>query len=141
MPSSITATSAPCRSSNNESGRPRWLFKLPAFFTTLKRDPISSAMVSFVVVFPALPVMATTFAPDSRRTNFARSCSARVVSATSITNASLSSPSVTGRLTTSPAARRFAAAAAKSCPSRLATIAKNRSPVASVLESIENPVT
>ena len=114
MPSSITATSAPCRSSNKESGRPRWLFKFPAFFTTRKRDPISSAMVSFVVVLPALPVIATTLACDSRRTYFARSCSARVVSATSITNASLSSPSATGRLTTSPAARRLDAASAKS---------------------------
>ena len=44
----------------------------------------NSAVSSFVVVFPALPVMATTFAPDRRRTSRARSCSARVVSPTSI---------------------------------------------------------
>ena len=34
MPSSITATSAPCRSSSSDSGSPRWLFRLPLFFTT-----------------------------------------------------------------------------------------------------------
>jgi hypothetical protein len=94
-----------------------------------------------VVVLPALPVMATTVAPDSRLTKRASSCKAAVVSATSTTNDSFSSPSDTGRLTTSPAARRRDAAAAKSCPSRRATIAKNRSPAASVRESIEKPVT
>ena len=44
--------------------------------------PRNSAVISLVVVFPALPVIATTFVPDRRRTSRAIDCSARVVSAT-----------------------------------------------------------
>ncbi len=39
-------------------------------------------MISFVVVLPALPVIATTCVPEARRTCRASRCSARVVSST-----------------------------------------------------------
>ena len=42
-------------------------------------------VTSFVVVLPALPVMATTFVPDARRTACASACSAAIVSSTSMT--------------------------------------------------------
>ena len=45
-----------------------WLLKLPRLRITRYRDASSSAVTSFVVVFPALPVIATTFVPDSIRT-------------------------------------------------------------------------
>ena len=43
-----------------------------------------SAAISFVVDFPALPVTATTAAPESRRTRLASACSAAIVSGTTI---------------------------------------------------------
>src|SRR5688572_1790851 len=62
-----------------------WLFRFPLFFTTRNRPDRNSAIASFVVVLPALPVIATTFVPLAFRTACARSCNAFVVSATSIT--------------------------------------------------------
>ena len=64
------------RSSRSESGRPIWLFRFPLFLKTGKRADRNSATTSLVVVLPALPVIATTFAPERRRTSRARSCSA-----------------------------------------------------------------
>ena len=81
MPSSTTATSGRDRSSSSESGRPMWLFRFPLFRNTRYRAERNSAATSFVVVLPALPVIATTLAPERRRTSRATSCSARVVSA------------------------------------------------------------
>ena len=62
-----------------------WLFRFPLFFTTRYRVANISAMVSFVVVLPALPVIAINRVSAANRTACARSCSARSVSATSIT--------------------------------------------------------
>ena len=61
-----------------------WLFRFPLFRKTRYRVERNSAAISFVVVLPALPVMATTRAPDRRRTSRAMSCSPRVVSSTSM---------------------------------------------------------
>ena len=44
-----------------------WLFKFPALRYTVYRADRNSAVASFVDVLPALPVMATTDAPDNRR--------------------------------------------------------------------------
>ena len=60
---------AACRSSSSDSGRPMWLFKFPLLRNTRYRAARNSAVTSFVVVLPALPVIATTFAPDRRRTS------------------------------------------------------------------------
>ena len=95
IPSSITATSGLARSCISDSGRPMWLFRFPLFFTTRKRVASSSAIVSFVVVLPALPVIAITRVSAASRTACARSCSARNVSATSMTP--LPSPRVDDR--------------------------------------------
>ena len=65
MPSSITAISGRCLSSISDSGSPMWLFKFPRLRTTRYRVARNSAVTSFVVVLPALPVIATTFVPDS----------------------------------------------------------------------------
>ena len=59
----MTATSGRSRSCISESGSPIWLFKFPLFLTTRKRPERNSAIASFVVVFPALPVIATTLVP------------------------------------------------------------------------------
>ena len=53
-----------------------WLLKFPRLRTTRYRAARNSAVTSLVVVLPALPVIATTFVPDSRRIACARSCSA-----------------------------------------------------------------
>ena len=42
-----------------------WLLRLPLFRNTRYRAASSSAVTSFVVVLPALPVIATTLAPDA----------------------------------------------------------------------------
>ena len=80
------------RSSRSDRGRPIWLFRLPLFRNTSKRADRNSATTSLVVVLPALPVIATTLAPDRRRTSRARSCSARVVSSTSMSRAGIAIP-------------------------------------------------
>ncbi len=68
IPSSTTANSGAVCSSNSDSGRPRWLFRLPRLRNVVKRRASSVAEISLVVVLPALPVMATTVddgaAPD-----------------------------------------------------------------------------
>ena len=46
-----------------------WLFRLPEDRITRCRRPRNAAVTSFVVVLPALPVTATTRAPDRRRTH------------------------------------------------------------------------
>ena len=61
---------------------PIWLLRLPLFRNTRYLAPRNSAVISLVVVFPALPVIATTFVPDRRLTSRAIDRSARVVSAT-----------------------------------------------------------
>ena len=86
IPSSTTAICGRLRSCRSDSGRPIWLFRLPWFLNTGKHADRNSATISLVVVLPALPVIATTVAPDRRRTSRARSCSARVVSSTSMTS-------------------------------------------------------
>ena len=68
IPSSTTAISGRCLSSISDSGSPMWLLKFPRLRITRYRVARNSAVTSFVVVFPALPVIATTFVPDSRRT-------------------------------------------------------------------------
>ena len=73
------------RSSSSESGRPMWLFRVP--LVPKHRDiarPGTPRSSSFVVVLPALPVIATTFAPERRRTSRAPVLQRRVVSSTSI---------------------------------------------------------
>src|SRR5438105_1046446 len=72
----------------SDSGRPMWLFKLPRFRITRYFAPRNSAVTSFVVVLPALPVMATTFVPDACRVERASACNARVVSSTTMTTGS-----------------------------------------------------
>ena len=85
MPSSNTATSGAWRSWIIDSGRPMWLFRLPLFFTTLKLGSSALAVSSFVVVFPALPVIATTRVVTARRIARASACSACSGSSTTIT--------------------------------------------------------
>src|SRR3954471_7387648 len=146
MPSSTTATSGIDRSSRSESGRPRSLFKLPFFRNTRKRLPRNSAATSFVVVFPALPVIATTFVPDRRRTSRAISCNPVVVFATLTRTdrppapAAWRAASILDCSTTAPRAPRAIAAPMNSCPSnRSPRIATNSSPLPIDRESIDRP--
>ena len=62
-----------------------WLFRLPLFFTTVKVGSSAPAVSSFVVVLPALPVIATTRVVTARRIARASACSARSGSSTTIT--------------------------------------------------------
>ena len=61
------------------------IVEVPLVLHHPNRAERSSAIASFVVVFPALPVMATTRAPLARRTACPRRCKAIVVSSTSMT--------------------------------------------------------
>ena len=85
MPSSITATSGRSAAASATAAVRCGCSNCPLFFTTVKRVPSSAAIASFVVVLPALPVMATTRVPAACRTACASACSARSVSSTSIT--------------------------------------------------------
>jgi hypothetical protein len=62
-----------------------WLLRLPRLRNTLNCVESRSAVISFVLVLPALPVIATTLAPDRRRTSSASDWSAVSVSRTRIT--------------------------------------------------------
>ena len=134
---------AAARSSSSESGRPMWLLRFPLFLKTRWRDARNSAATSLVVVLPALPVIATTRAPDRRRTSRATSCSARVVSSTRITTAAGRLVCVRRQVARRPPphrAPRASASATKSWPSnRSPAIATKQSPAASVRESIDDP--
>ena len=68
MPSSTTAISGRVVNSMSASGSPMWLFQFPRLRITRYLAAKNSAVTSFVVVFPALPVMATTLVPESIRT-------------------------------------------------------------------------
>ena len=68
IPNSTTATSGSSPSSMSDSGNPMWLFRLPRLRNTSYRVASNAAVSSFVVVFPTLPVIAMTRAPERRRT-------------------------------------------------------------------------
>ena len=143
IPSSTTAISGRVVNSISDSGNPMWLFRFPRLRTTRYLAARNSAVISFVVVFPALPVMATTLVPDSIRTACASAWSAAVVSSTSMTTAGVpparERPRRRGR--TSPAAPASIAACAKSAPSRRSPrMPMYNSPGASVRVSIDTPV-
>ena len=79
----------------------------------------NAAVISLVVVLPALPVIATTRAPDFRRTSRARSWSAAGGRRPpAITAAGASAAASTGSLTTTTDAPRGRPRPTKSCPSR-----------------------
>ena len=69
MPISRTAARASSGTRRIESGSPTWLFRLPSVLATENSVASSAAIVSFVVVFPALPVTAITVPPHSLRDN------------------------------------------------------------------------
>ena len=146
IPSSTTAMSGRLRSSISDSGRPMWLFRFPRLRTTRYCDARNAPVTSLVVVLPALPVIATTLVPDSRRTVRASHCSADVVSSTSITTGTTGEfppaivPGRRPRGITSPAAPAATAASANSAPSnRSPRIAMNNWPGAIVRVSIDTP--
>src|SRR5438552_11227858 len=144
MPSSTTAMSGRAVSSMSDSGRPMWLFKLPRFRITRYFAPRNSAVTSFVVVLPALPVMATTFVPDACRVERASACNASVVSSTTMTTGTTTpeSPPFQSHVrgTTMPSAPAATAASAKSAPANLSPrMPMYSSPVRSVRVSIDTP--
>ena len=61
MPISKTAALCTGISEKSMSGRPVSLFKLPSVFNVLYRADSTAWQNSFVVVFPTLPVTASTF--------------------------------------------------------------------------------
>ena len=83
-----------------------WLFKLPLLRKTVYRAARNSAVISFVVDLPALPVTATTAAPESRRTRLASVCSAAIVSGTTTSGvpANSAAPVSAASLTIAPTA-------------------------------------
>ena len=137
IPSSTTANSGAVCSSNSDSGRPRWLFRLPRLRNVVNRRASSVAEISLVVVLPALPVMATTVDDARRRMTRAASCRPRSVSSTTITGTP-AAVTVDASLTTTAPAPRAMASATKACPSKRGPrMATNRSPGAIVRVSIE----
>ena len=142
MPSSSTPMSGFALNSSSESGRPMWLFKLPLLRKTVYLADRNSAVISFVVDLPALPVTATTAAPESRRTRFASVCSAATVSGTTMSGVAARSrpPASAASLTIAPIAPFPTASTTYALPSnRSPRIAMNRSPARIVRVSIENP--
>ena len=92
-----------------------WLFRFPLVTSEGPRTERIAPTISFVVVLPLLPVMATTGPANARRRARAHAVNATSVSGTTICGRSIGS----WRSTSSPEAPRPAAAAAKSCPSAL----------------------
>ena len=107
-----------------------WLLRLPSFRNTRCRVPSKAAVSSFVVVLPTLPVIATTRAPDRRRTARAMRCSAATVSSTTTeTCGPVSGGSAEAWATMAPAAPLPNASATNRCPSKRAPrMATNTSP-------------
>ncbi|OPZ61646.1 MAG: hypothetical protein BWY85_02343 [Firmicutes bacterium ADurb.Bin506] len=62
MAISATATSCPISSLSRVKGRPISLFMLPSVASTDLPAPSTAAIISLVVVLPALPVTPTTLA-------------------------------------------------------------------------------
>ena len=142
IPSSTTAISGRRRRSMSDSGRPMWLFKFPRLRTTRYRNSSNSAVTSFVVVLPALPVMATTTCArcpahrSRQRLQRARRVGGLDHGARARGLRRRGPPAAR-----SPAAPASIAAPAKSAPSnRSPRIATNSAPGASVRVSIETPV-
>jgi hypothetical protein len=75
--SSITATSCSGSSASSAKGSPKSLFKLPGERSTRKRRLRMAAIISFVVLFPVLPVTAKSRLPHLRRTLRPSVCNAR----------------------------------------------------------------
>ena len=127
----------------SDSGSPMWLLKFPRLRTTRYRASRNSLVTSFVVVLPALPVIATTFVPDSRRIPCASVLQRRrrVVDFDDdgvARQRRAASRTVQPRGTTTPAAPASIAAPANSAPSnRSPRIATYRSPACSVRVSID----
>ena len=69
---------------NIVSGNPIWLLKFPSVFNVLYLVDITLAIISFVLVFPTLPVTATTGILYKLLLYFAIFCNAFSVSSTSI---------------------------------------------------------
>src|SRR2546430_2696391 len=67
-----------------ESGRPNSLLRLPTERKTVNFFPRTEAIISFVVVLPALPVTPIMVIPQRRRTSRARACRASSVDLTRI---------------------------------------------------------
>ena len=84
MPISTTAASTVSSSWNIVSGTPIWLFWLPCVFMTRLPAERARATISFVVVFPTLPVMPTIGIENRARYALASACSAFSVSSTAI---------------------------------------------------------
>ncbi|OPY12130.1 MAG: hypothetical protein A4E67_00127 [Syntrophaceae bacterium PtaB.Bin038] len=82
VPSSRTATSWAAVIRKTVSGSPTRLLRLPSLFSRFFSPPMMAAAISFVVVFPVLPVTATTGMSNRARQNRARSPSAVSVSET-----------------------------------------------------------
>ena len=119
------------RNSSSESGKPMWLFKLPLLRKTVYRAERNSAVISFVVDLPALPVTATTADPESRRTRLASVCNAAIVSGTTTSGVPANSAwsNSEASLTSALAAPLLIASATYALPSnRSPRIATNMSP-------------
>src|SRR6187401_899755 len=142
MPSSTTAMSGRTVSSSSESGSPMWLFRFPALRYTAYPALRNDAAASFVDVLPALPVIATTRAPDLRRTNCPSCWSASSVSSASITAAEAGASTVVSRGTSTPHAPAARLPSANAAPSnRSPRSAMNNCPATMRRESVVNPPT
>ena len=88
VPISRTATSWSEFISRRVNGNPIRLLKLPGLFRIFIESPAIDAIISFVVVFPELPVTATTGILNRSLWKWAMSPSAFKVSSTQMTGTS-----------------------------------------------------
>ena len=142
IPSSTTTLRSDSDRRSRVRGRPNWLFRFPAFLRHGAATERIAAHISFVVVLPLLPVMATTGPPNSARCPCASAPSPRVVSSTAIAGRSGARPSGSSRPRSirRPAAPAAAAWERKRCASWLGpTIATKSCPGAMARVSMEAP--
>jgi D-alanine--D-alanine ligase len=115
------------------------LLKLRSLAVTRRVAPSDAAMKSFVVVFPTLPVTATTGTSSRRRPHAPSASRAAAVSATRTAVPGRSA--ATGSLVKYAGAPAVVASGMKSCPSRSATIGTNSCPGRRLRVSNETPST
>ena len=139
IPISQTAAVSAVVAERIESGTPMWLLKFPSVLTTRKRVASTAAANSFVLVFPLLPVMQSTFNFKRDRQAAASRVRASSPEAASRTGKSSGSAEAAEASSTSTAAApRAAASAGNRLPSKLSPrSATYRSPGRIVRVSLE----
>ena len=140
IPISITANSVSSSSSNIISATPIWLFKFLYVLTVRYFISSTAAIISFVVVFPTLPVIPMILTGSLLRYQAANFCIAKSVSETYIP-APFFSFSLSSEKNTQEAPASSTSGIKRCASTRSPIIGTNKVPVFTSLESVETFVT